>query len=143
MVSLTWFDVTRHHLLTSMGEGQGAEESRCSGLRESASSTTIKEPSQFDFPRFLFLSSSILVVYKLGSQCSLQTIPHGHSHSVFNSVVFWISSLSIWCVFFFNTLGVLDFQNNCEQYFCILHNQFPLLPLYISIEHLFNLMNPH
>jgi hypothetical protein len=47
--------------------------------------------------------------------------------------------------FFFKqfTLEVLDLQNICEEYFRILHNQFPLLPLYISIKHLFNLVNPH
>jgi len=49
------------------------------------------------------------------------------------------------CFFFFKqfTLEVLDLQNICEEYFRILHNQFPLLPLYISIKHLFNLVNPH
>ena len=47
--------------------------------------------------------------------------------------------------FFFKqcTLEVLDLHDNCEEYFHILHNQFPLLPLYISIKHLFNLVNPH
>ena len=111
----------------------------------SASSTPIKEPSQFDLPHFLIFSSSVLVVYKLGSQCSLQTIPHGHPHSVINCAIFQISSPSIWCFFFFKqfTLEVLDLQNICEEYFRILHNQFPLLPLYISIKHLFNLVNPH
>ena len=113
----------------------------------SASSTSIKEPSQFEFPHFLIFSSSVLVVYKLGSQCSLQTIPHGHPHSMFTSVIFRISSPSIWCFFFFFfkqcTLEVLDLHDNCEEYFHILHNQFPLLPLYISIEHLFKLVNPH
>ena len=67
----------------------------------SASSTLIKEPSQFDFPHFLIFSSSVLVVYKLGSQCSLQTIPHGHPHSVINCVIFQISSPSVFSLFFF------------------------------------------
>ena len=49
----------------------------------------------------------------------------------------------VWFFFKQFTLEVLDLQNICEEYFRILHNQFPLLPLYISIKHLFNLVNPH
>ena len=75
-------------------------------------------------------------------------IPHGHPHSVFNSVVLQISLSSI---FLFETkqkqilftLEVLDLQRKCEEYINILHNQYPLLTLYISMEHLFNLVNQH
>ena len=45
-----------------------------------ASSIPTKEPSHVDFPGFLILSGSILVVYMLGSKCSLQTISHSHPH---------------------------------------------------------------
>ena len=97
----------------------------------SASSTPIKEPSQVDFPCFLMFSGSVPVVNMLGSKCSLQTIPHGHPHSVLNSVVFQSSLPSILC-FLKIILEVLDVQSNCEEYICILYNQFPLLTLYIS-----------
>ena len=65
---------------------------------------------------------------------------------MFNSVVLQISLSSI---FLFETkqkqilftLEVLDLQRKCEEYINILHNQYPLLTLYISMEHLLNLVN--
>ena len=47
---------------------------------------------------------SVTVVYMLGSKYSLQIIPHGHPHSVFDSIIFRISLPSIFCVCFFPSL---------------------------------------
>lgn len=109
------------------------------------SSSPIKEVSQVDFPRFLILFGSVLVVYKLGSNCSLQSflmaipiqclilLSSRYHHVVFS--IFFTKKLF--------TLEVLDLQKNCEEYINILHNQYPLLTLYISMEHLLNLVNQH